>query len=199
MRMRATIRQCMAIAVNAATMASALLLIVSIALWIRGYSKSDQIGWDRLRAAQGDASEMNMLLLESSRGGLAIRCFVEIWELDVNKSLRPESGTAPWRFEGFSQGVPAYPRTIGAARFRRLRRFGFACAWNIDMATSDREIIMPNWFIVPITAILPALALRRLRRRLLHNRRRLAGQCARCGYDLRATPSLCPECGSSAA
>jgi hypothetical protein len=52
----------------------------------------------------------------------------------------------------------------------------------------------PFWFPTGLAAILPAIWLmtrpgRRRRRRLLR------GLCPRCGYDLRFTPSRCPECG----
>jgi hypothetical protein len=46
-------------------------------------------------------------------------------------------------------------------------------------------------WIVPVTVILPAVWLKKRRRRAA------PGLCPACGYDLRATPSRCPECGAT--
>ena len=61
-----------------------------------------------------------------------------------------------------------------------------------------RSWILPYWLLAAVT--LPTafpLAVRQARR----SRRRLRAarcQCAACGYDLRATPGRCPECGEAA-
>ncbi len=57
-----------------------------------------------------------------------------------------------------------------------------------------RSITCPWWYVPAVLLPLPVVFVaRRARRR----HRRLAGRCAACGYDLRATPDRCPECGSA--
>jgi len=63
-------------------------------------------------------------------------------------------------------------------------------------AFSYREhwaVVIPHWFVFFAVSIPMLLFLRRFIRR---SRWRARGCCIKCGYDLRATPGKCPECGA---
>jgi hypothetical protein len=64
---------------------------------------------------------------------------------------------------------------------------------HVERRREQAEFYAPHWAAALTTALPPAIWLRRHRAR--RNRRR-RGLCIGCGYDLRATPDRCPECGA---
>jgi hypothetical protein len=66
-------------------------------------------------------------------------------------------------------------------------------AFSFDMTNGRVHVCVPHWFVLAMFAAVPAAWLSlyaRIRRRLTR------GRCTSCGYDLRATPDRCPECGA---
>jgi hypothetical protein len=56
---------------------------------------------------------------------------------------------------------------------------------------------VPHWGVVLGSAVLPAAWVMHRRRKAVAAKRIARGECAACGYDLRATPGRCPECGAT--
>ena len=63
-------------------------------------------------------------------------------------------------------------------------------------ALQTRTLVLPTWFLVAVFASIPTF---RFAATLRRARRRKQNRCLSCGYDLRATPDGCPECGASCA
>jgi hypothetical protein len=107
-----------------------------------------------------------------------------------------------WRmFDGQEQNYPTDALVQEVNRFASgdpdSLRLAFA---GFELSLSDRQsgawmFVIPYWALAlpPAGAAAWARVAGRTRRR-----RERAGQCLRCGYDLRATPGVCPECGPAA-
>lgn len=86
-----------------------------------------------------------------------------------------------------------------AHRLPFLARHGFDAFHHVnvehDPFTTQFEnygVTVPSWLVALLLGILPAMWLRRW----LARRGRGPNSCPACGYDLRATPERCPECGA---
>src|SRR5207253_198919 len=80
----------------------------------------------------------------------------------------------------------------------RVRFAGVQFDANRPLAAADDsfvQVYFPHWLAASLFALPPLLWMAGLLRR----RHRVRGRrCAVCGYDLRATPERCPECGAVA-
>jgi hypothetical protein len=65
---------------------------------------------------------------------------------------------------------------------------------NVVVGADSLAVGLPYWLVTSLSAVLPVVWVRKFRRT-----RYRAGLCPHCGYDLRATPEQCPECGQKAA
>ena len=90
---------------------------------------------------------------------------------------------------------------VSMSRFDDASLFGFAKGgWEAEVGTSGRSgmitgsyVAIPFWFLFVLFGAMPARA---IVRRVRERRFLCADRCKQCGYDLRASPQRCPECGT---
>jgi hypothetical protein len=180
---------------------SALLLLFSIGaavMWIRSYFVGEAFDWS---LPSQDPLVDRSLSINSGRGGIAFS-FDQwaAWELGVRKpALRNQSVKS---FQHIELVKPYYPRVLNSAWFSR---WGFEWSgYDVTISPTSvgngiikaRNILVPYWSLLVPTAIPALVWLMLLKKRRKRNGRLAKGLCLRCGYDLRATPQRCPECGA---
>jgi len=154
-------------------------LVVMGLLWVRSYWRMDVAGFVCRETAPAGATYRGV---SSHRG----RVYGERVRL-YDQPKRPL--VAGWRFGSldlnFYAGSPVIEPSVRRSWYGFSTRHGPA---------DDAWFSMPWAYPCAIAALLPAMRSAAWYRR---RRRRPAGSCRSCGYDLRATPDRCPECGTA--
>ena len=146
-----------------------MLCVAVILLWVRGYFVRDVLGVTTLD------------------GGRPVTRFV-FSEDNALGYYRVDEPASPGWF--YRQSAPNW-RTNS----RFLPEGGALVALHSPPGTPPDawSYATPCWIPAAAFAVAPLIALRRW----THARRRSRhGLCRRCGYDLRASPGRCPECGT---
>ena len=164
---------------NLLTGLSLLLCVAVVALWVRSYRTAATFDWWSV-----------------GTGGVEFRV----------RGATARAGSVGFYVADYPPGLcrGSYPlhyhrsRTEGNSRPAR-RKLGFAVERS-SPAPGQTDVVwrawrVPFWFLLLASALAPA---RRAARGISEARLRRRGLCPACGYDLRATPGRCPECGHPA-
>ncbi|MGE5608945.1 MAG: hypothetical protein ACM359_06810 [Bacillota bacterium] len=162
---------------------SLLLCMAAMALWGRSY-----FVWDRgFVCGEVVGETQNVIDVSSSRGQLTLT-LTQAEGFSLGSS--PREGARIYQ-EELSRG-PSERTWLG---FRFGKEIAFLTYDHTARVSPKRTIwtaIVPDWFVVVLTAAMPVVWTLRGWQRV---RRRAAGCCVSCGYDLRASKERCPECG----
>ena len=129
-----------------------------------------------------DNSREGIVFTGAGRTSIAGKLHGTIWHFEC--SQRPAaraSGSAP---DPLAKSVIFEHLGFSAAHDEAIGDYGHVRSVSIQL---------PHWAIVGFFAILPShIGFHWLRKQTRQNR----GFCIWCGYDVRATPERCPECGA---
>ena len=184
------------------SVASLLLCIAACVVWHRSYRVFDSAEWDRHQSYDR--------VMPGEHGLGLVEDTVEI---ETGYFLRSQDGVVRLgRYSSVPAGLDGPPVTGGSLTpTDHSQSFSFEhdevvpdggifdsppswsfLGFELNSTQGAIDVGIPFWFIALLAILLPAWRIVTFFRR----RRHRLGICARCGYDLRATPDRCPECGA---
>jgi len=182
--------------------ASLIMWVATVCIWFMSYHRTFSVERHDVDL-ELDFPYVDIRKLAVAHGGLFYLSQFGAWRV---YSIDQEVGVN-WHLQ--SNPAEAYPRFTPYRPFRGQTNLisggggeGFEFKHQLVPDYQGRPFFRQTIFVIPmpaiamISAVLPVLSLIRVRHRRTHCRRAAMGLCRKCGYDLRASPARCPECGA---
>ncbi len=179
-------------------MLSLVLCAATVALWVRSYDALRVV--TRTRVVDGRTLVTDRAMV--GKGRVLLFRYRVHWERGVRAAAtRPLDGlvrqaTATRLAMEPVDRVDHLPPRWGAALVPRWVPPGVGWGSQVlptNYPTYSTWVVVPCWAVGLAAALLPGLRIAAAYGRRTRHR---AGLCPGCGYDLRATPDRCPECGT---
>jgi hypothetical protein len=170
-----------------ATALSAVLFVAVCVLWARSEMVRDY-AWVFLPWPADATVGGRRLKVDFDSGAGQVSVAWKVWPVAERERMRqfnPLAGEDVYH-ETFKDLPKHYARLDAPTMWNRIGFMWFS-------GSTHSSIHAPYWALALFTAGLPGFWMATRRRRRL---RKMAGRCMACGYDLRATPERCPECGA---
>jgi hypothetical protein len=178
--------------------ALALLLVGFVVLTIRSLWVAEYVVRSAEYSYVADEGQLQ-ILLGSMRGVTSVRIHRYHAPHDRQiQAVRRRNGPVDfvtWQHVAISTPSPSWPAVRGfewSSEQAPIPQYGNPPTSEVWRTTT---VSIPNWSILALLAGPLVIAGIRWRRRRWIARQNAKGLCVKCGYDLRATPERCPECG----
>jgi len=166
---------------NLAAITAAVLFTAICLMWVRSHFARDY-GWTWV-PWRGDASGPRYLKFDVDSAGGQCELSWKIWTAANREQLKQRNELAGRNFYHRAFDNPRLPSSWDGLGFKHYT------------GPTHSSFLFPHWSAALLTVILPAVWITHW---LLRVTQVKAGHCPTCGYDLRATPGRCPECGAVA-